>query len=299
MYIRKIMKLTLRPWSFTMTIISVTVGSLLGLVLQSRFNLYLALLVLAGMIAIHAATNIINDFFDTVHGVDKPWAPTTLYRIHPILDKVLSPPEVITIGIILYSLASLIGVYLLMLREWPVLIMAMVGIFAIIEYTSVPLKYKYRGLGQLIVFLMWGPLMTTGSYFVQTGNWEGYPTVLLISIPLGIWVALVLLANNLKDISYDYEMNIMTVPIWLGKEKALKLFAGMTYSVYVLTGAGLLMGLLSKWALLVFLSFPLALRLVNYFNTIQQFPHNAEPKTTVIFAVYGGLLIISLLATYI
>ena len=299
MYIRKIMKLTLRPWSFTMTIISVTVGSLLGLVLQSRFNLYLALLVLAGMIAIHAATNIINDFFDTVHGVDKPWAPTTLYRIHPILDKVLSPPEVITIGIILYSLASLIGVYLLMLREWPVLIMAMVGIFAIIEYTSVPLKYKYRGLGQLIVFLMWGPLMTTGSYFVQTGNWEGYLTVLLISIPLGIWVALVLLANNLKDISYDYEMNIMTVPIWLGKEKALKLFAGMTYSVYVLTGAGLLMGLLSKWALLVFLSFPLALRLVNYFNTIQQFPHNAEPKTTVIFAVYGGLLIISLLATYI
>ena len=288
-----------RPWSFTMTIISVTVGSLLGLVLQDRFNFYLALLVLAGMIAIHAATNIVNDFFDTAYGVDKPGAPTTLYRIHPILDKVLSPREVINVGIMLYSLASLIGVYLFMLREWPVLIMAIIGIIASIEYTSEPLKYKYRGLGEIIVFLMWGPLMTSGSYYVQTGNWEGYPTVLLISIPLGIWVALVLLANNLKDINYDYEMNIITVPIWLGKEKALKLFAGMTYCVYLLSGAGLLMGLLSGWALLVFLSFPLALRLINYFKTIPQFPHNAEPKTTVIFAVYGGLLIISLLATYV
>lgn len=288
-----------RPWSFIMTIVSVTVGSLLGLVLQGRFAPFLALLVLAGMIAIHAATNIINDLFDTAYGVDKPGAPTTLYRLHPLMDKILSPREIIYISLILYTFASLIGVYFFMLRGWPVAVFAIIGIIASIEYTSEPLKYKYRGLGEIIVFLMWGPLMTLGSYYVQTGTWEGYGTVLLISVPLGIWVALVLLANNLKDISYDYEMNIMTVPIWLGKEKALKLFTGMTYSVYILSGLGFLLGLVSGWAFLVYLSFPLALRLVYSFNALPHFPHNAEPKTAGIFAVYGGLLIISLIATYV
>ncbi len=288
-----------RPWSFIMTMISVIVGSILGLVLQDRFDPFLALLVLAGTIAIHAATNIINDLFDTAYGVDKPGAPTTLYRLHPLLDKILSPREIIYTSLILYSLAALIGLYFFTLRGWPVAVIAIIGIIASIEYTSEPLKYKYRGLGEIIVFIMWGPLMTLGAYYVQTGNWGGSGTVLLISVPLGIWVALVLLANNLKDVSYDYEMNIMTVPIWLGKEKALKLFAAMTYSVYLFSGLGFLLGLVSGWALLVLLSFPLAFRLVCSFNALPHFPNNAEPKTAGIFAVYGGLLIISLIATYV
>ena len=86
-----------RPWSFILTVVSVTVGSLLALVLQGRFNPLLALLVLAGVIAIHAASNIINDYYDTAHGVDKPGSPTTLYRLHPLLNNILSPREIIYI----------------------------------------------------------------------------------------------------------------------------------------------------------------------------------------------------------
>ncbi len=288
-----------RPWSFIMTVISVSVGSLMGLVLLGRFNMALAMLVLTGMIAIHAASNIINDYFDTIYGVDKPGAPTTLYRMHPLLDNILSPMEIKVVALALYSIAVLIGLYLITLRGWPVAAMAIIGTFASLEYTAKPLKYKYRGLGEIIVFLMWGPLMTIGSYYVQTGSWEGHQTVLIISVPLGIWVALVLLANNLKDMCYDYEMHIITVPIWLGREKAFKLFAGMAYSIYIFSGVGILLGLLSGWALLVFLSLPLALRLLHFFRTMPHFPHNAEPLTAGIFALYGGLLIISLIAVFV
>lgn len=291
--------LVFRPWSFVMTVISVSVGSLLGLILLGQFNLFLAVLVLSGMIAIHAASNIINDYFDTFYGVDKPGAPTTLYRIHPLLDNVLSPLAIKVAAFSLYLFTILIGFYLITLRGWPVAAMAAIGALASLQYTANPLKYKYRGLGEVIVFLMWGPLMTIGSYFVQTGSWQGHQTVLVISVPLGIWVALVLLANNLKDMSYDYEMKIITVPIWLGREKAFKLFTGMAYSIYILSAAGIMWGILSGWALLVFFSLPLAIRLLRSFNSMPQFPHNAEPLTARIFALYGGLLIISLIAVYV
>ena len=64
----------LRPWSFSMTIISVLAGSIMGLLLQGKFSPGLALLVLVGMIAVHGATNILNDFFDTIYGADRPGA---------------------------------------------------------------------------------------------------------------------------------------------------------------------------------------------------------------------------------
>ncbi len=268
--------LCLRPWSFSMTLVSVSVGSLLGLVLMGSFNVPLALLVLTGMIAVHGASNIINDYMDTVYGVDKPGAPTTLYRIHPLLHNVLSSRELISMTLVLYSIGILIGLYLIILRGWPVAVRAILGIFAGLEYTAEPLKYKYHGLGELFVFLIWGPLMTLGAYYVQTGGWQGYQTVLVISVPLGIWVAIVLLANNLKDMSYDYEMRIATVSIWLGRKKAFNLFAGMACSIYILSGIGILVGLLSGWFVLVFLSLPLALRLLRFFAARPQFLPDAD-----------------------
>ncbi len=291
--------LCLRPWSFSMTVVSVSVGSLLGLVLLDSFNAALALLVLSGMIAVHGASNIINDYLDTVYGVDKSGAPTTLYRLHPLLHKVLTPRQLIAITLILYGIGVLVGIYFILLRGWPIAALAIAGIFAGLEYTAEPLKYKYHGLGEIFVFLIWGPLMTLGAYFVQTGSWQGYQTVLVISVPLGLWVALVLLANNLKDMRYDRETQIVTVPIQLGREKAFKLFAGMACSIYIFSAVGILSGLLPAEIVLVFLSLPLTLRLLRFFTARPQFPPNAEPLTAGIFGCYGGLLIISLLSIYL
>lgn len=291
--------LVFRPWSFTMTAISVTVGSLLGLVLLGRFNIFLGFLVLTGIIAVHAAGNIINDYCDTLHGVDKKGAPTTLYRLHPLFDKILSAREIIVSAAGLYIFAGLIGVYLIFLRGWPVALMAAAGIIASIEYTAPPLKYKYRGLGEIVVFFMWGPIMTLGVYYVQTGSWTGLETVLITSLPLGIWVALVLLVNNLKDMRYDDEVKIMTLPILIGREKALMIIAFMAYSIYILTGVGVLTGLFSPWGLLVFLTFPFAIKLVCSFKKRPELPHNADQKTAHAFTFYGGLLIISIIADYL
>lgn len=58
-------------------------------------------------------------------------------------------------------------------------------------------------MGEIVVFVIWGPLMMSACYFVHTGDWKQIETLLFISLPHGLWVVLVLLANNLTDIDYD------------------------------------------------------------------------------------------------
>ena len=88
----------------------------MGLLLQGKFSPNLALLVLVGMIAIHGATNIFNDLFDTIYGADRPGAPTTLYRRHPILTGSFSPREILVFSMVLYGITVLISVYLVGIR---------------------------------------------------------------------------------------------------------------------------------------------------------------------------------------
>lgn len=291
--------LAFRPWSFSMTAVSVTVGSMMGLLLQGIFYPGLAILVLVGVVAIHGATNILNDYFDTLYGVDRPGAPTTLYRSHPLLEKIFSPKEFIIFSLILYSIAALICIYLLGLRGWPIAAMTIIGGFFSVAYTAGPVKYKYRGLGEISVFLMWGPLMTVGSYYVQTGVWEGTAAVLFISLPLGIWVALVLLANNLKDMNYDSQMEIMTVTIWLGQVRAIKLFAWLIYSIYMLIGLGILLGYFSWWVLAVFLSLPPSIKLMVAFKNQPGIPADADPRTARLSTIFGVLFILSLITEHL
>jgi 1,4-dihydroxy-2-naphthoate octaprenyltransferase len=287
--------LVFRPWSFFMTGISIMIGSLMALLRQDQLNLSSAILALLGVTAIHASANILNDYFDTLYGIDKPGTPTTFYRPHPLIDKILTPREVVFISVGLNMAAVLVGVYFIILRGWTIAVIAAIGAFAGIAYTAEPVKYKYRCLGELVAFSIWGPLMTFGAYFVQTGNWSDAAAVFFISIPLGILVALVLLANNLRDVQYDIAAGIKTVATWLGKEKALKLFAAMVFIVYMFNCLGILLGFLPVWAFLVFLSVPQALRLVNSFIRGPAIPQNADPQTGRYDLTYGALLILSLI----
>ena len=294
--LRKLM-LVFRPWSFIMTFISVVVGSLMSLLLTGQLDYGLLLLVLIGLVSVHAATNIVNDLFDTIYGIDQAYSATAIYRPHPLLDRVLSAKGIVLISLVLYGTAALVGLYLFSLRGWPIAALAIIGAFASVAYTAGPVKYKYRGWGEISVFLMWGPLMTFGAYYVQANTWVGVGAVLLISVPLGIWVALVLLANNLKDMLFDCQMEIVTAATRLGQKKTLRLFAGMIYGIYVFTALGILFNYFSWWMLLIFPSLPLAQRMIANFR--QQIPSNADPQAARLSTWHGMLLIISLLLEHL
>lgn len=278
-----------RPWSFTMTFISVSVGGALAAI-DGVFSWPLYLITLVAMVIFHAATNLLNDYFDVQNGVDTLETSTAQYRPHPLLEGKLQPQQVRHGVVILYLLVALAGIALAAARGWIILLIGLIGAFASIAYTAPPFKYKYHALGELSVFLMWGPLMIGGAYFVQHQTLS--PQVLWVSLPFGALVALVILVNNLRDMVHDHRKGVRTLPLLIGQGNGLRLYV----MLIVLAYAGILwmsfVGPLHLWSLLVLLSLPLAYRLLK--QMVREIPVDADVRTAQLDTVFGTLLVISL-----
>jgi 1,4-dihydroxy-2-naphthoate octaprenyltransferase len=286
----KIWFLATRPWSFTMTAISVGVGGAVA-ALDGAFDVWLFLLTLVGAVCVHGATNLINDYFDYKSGVDRPGAPTTLYRPHPLVQGLISPRAVLWVSAGLYAIAAIIGLALLALKGAGLLWFILVGAIASFFYTAGPVKYKYLALGELAVFLMWGPVIVGGTYFVQRGSLS--PDAVLISVPFGLLVALVLLANNLRDIDYDRSAGIATLGTLLGQQKTRVLYQGLILLAYLAIAIMIALKILSPWGVLVFFSAPVAFRLIR---TLQrEIPNDADARTAQLDTLFGVWLIIGLI----
>ena len=281
--------LAARPWSFAMTAISVSVGSTVAAV-EGAFSWPLYLLTLIGAVLMHAASNLINDYDDVRHGVDSPDVPTARYRPHPLMEGQLQLEQVRTAAFLLYLAAALIGVFLAATRGMLVLILGIIGTAAGITYTAAPLNYKYKALGEFSVFLMWGPLMVTGAYYVQQQAVSA--DALLISIPFGVLVALVLLANNIRDVRYDRSKGIQTLAIVLGERRGVSLYLGLIVAAYLAVVIMAVFGPLTVWSLIVLLSTPLAVKLLR--QMARDIPLDADAQTAKLDTAFGLLLVVSL-----
>jgi 1,4-dihydroxy-2-naphthoate polyprenyltransferase len=279
-----------RPWSFTMTFSSVTMGTLMAAI-AGRFSPLLYLLTLAGMVAFHAATNVLNDFYDVRHGVDREGAPTTKYRLHPAAFGQAPLSTVLGMSVLLYALTLAAGLYLASVSSISIVLVIGAGIIGSVLYTADPVVLKAHALGEATVFIMWGLLIPVGAFMVQTGYFAWSP--LLAATPIGLLVALVLLANNIRDIGYDGSVRTRTLAVALGARRAEGLYSMLLAGTYVLVLAGILGKLLPVWSMVVFLTAPSARRLVGMFKG--DIPDNADPRTAALAFQFALLYMASLL----
>ena len=280
-----------------MTFSSVTLGSLVAATV-GHFSPILYVLTLAGMIAFHAATNVLNDFFDVRHGVDKEGAPTTRYRLHPAAFGQTPLSTILGISIVLYAVTLAAGVYLAALSSLSIILVICAGILGSVLYTADPVVLKARALGEPTVFIMWGLLIPLGSFMVQTGFFAWAP--LLAAIPIGIFVALVLLANNIRDMGYDGTVKTRTLAVALGARVSERLYVALLGGSYLIVLVGVIGRFLPVWSLVVFVTAPKARRLVRMFGG--PVPDNADPRTAALafqFALlYMGSLLLSLFVPF-
>ncbi len=281
--------LATRPWSFTMTAVSVSMGSVMGAI-DGGFSWFLYLLALTGVVFMHAAANLFNDYYDVLSGVDTLEVSTAQYRPHPLVEGSLTVREVLAEAVILFVLAGVIGIFLAATRGWMILVLALIGACAGLFYTAPPFKYKYKALGEISVFLMWGPLMVEGAYFVQRQTLS--LDALWVSLPFGVLVALVLLANNLRDTADDREKGIKTLSIMTGHHKGIWLYVLLVACAYVSVVVMAFTGPLNHWSLIVLISLPLFFSLLN--KMIHNPPLDADAQTAKLNTAFGILLLISL-----
>ena len=249
---------------FPMTITSAAIGGLLAAAAPGEKSWAGFALAFLGLVLAHAANNMINDYFDLEAGVDTEGYVRGQYAPHPVLSGLVSKSGLL-LAIALVNLLDLaILVSLTELRGWPVAFFALLGLFISVFYVAPPLKLKHRGLGEPGVFLVWGPLMIGGTYYVTTATLPAW--VLVASLPYALLVMCVLIGKHVDKFEADSEKGIRTLPVVLGRDRALFLAQERLVSFFVLVFCLVLTGTLGVWTLLVFGAAPKLIKVLRVLN---------------------------------
>ena len=245
-----------------MSAISAVIGGLLA-VRDDTFDLPLLILVVLGLILAHTGSNLVNDFWDFRHGIDTPDSPRATYGPHPFTDEKNSYKEFLLVTGVLLVAATVIGVYLTATAGLWVLAFALGGAFVLLFYSGGPIPLKYFGMGEIAVFIVWGPLMIGGSYFVMAEELPWW--VVLASVPYGLGVTTVLFGKHLDKLPFDREKGIRTMPIVLGEKLSRYVTVALSVAMYGATAA--LAVWQEMWALvLVIGALPLLLMLIRFYS---------------------------------
>jgi 1,4-dihydroxy-2-naphthoate octaprenyltransferase len=283
-----------RPFSFTASMTSVFLGAALVVFFQQSVRWILFPLIIVASLFIHAATNMVNEYFDYRKVVD---TPDSYGGSRALVDKLLLPRQVLIGGVVLFGLTACIGLVFIVIGGWPILVLGAVGILGGFFYSAAPVGYKYLGLGDLMVFILMGPLMVIGSFYVLTGAYQ--KEVLLISLPVGCLVAAILSANNLRDILHDTQAGIRSTATVLSHRWARVEYAALIVSAYLITVVLMGLNVLGLWSLLVLLTIPIAVKNIRaaLCSDVNQPERIAalDVQTAQLHLLFGVQLILSIL----
>ncbi len=252
-----------RACVFPMTLLSALMGALLAAADGPVAWGALALCGI-GLLVAHAANNMINDYFDTLSGLDSSEYPRAQYAPHPLLDGLVTKAGLrrAIYAANAVDLAILIG--LVALRGPAVIAFALAGLFISVFYVAPPVRLKHRGLGEIGVLLVWGPLMIAGTYLVAAGTLP--PKAWLGSIPYALLVMTVLIGKHVDKHDDDAPRGIRTLPVILGPRVSIGLNRALMIGFYAAVLALVAAGVLGPWCLLVFLSVPRLIRVLRIYS---------------------------------
>jgi 1,4-dihydroxy-2-naphthoate octaprenyltransferase len=245
----------------TATVIPVLLGILIA-ASHGSFHLVAAVLTVIGACFVQLGLNVANDVFDSVQGADDANVTPTQFSggSRVIQYGLVSLRQMATLATVFYVVAGVIGIVLLAFWGSPaLLVIGVVGFIVSLGYTAPPLKFVYRGLGEIAVAIGFGPLMLLGAYVVQTRGvlaWEPF----VASIPVAILVALILYVNEIPDRRGDAHVGKRTLPVRLSRETVIAIYNVAVVVAYVALVAGVVLGILPVPTLLMLLSIPLALQ---------------------------------------
>jgi 1,4-dihydroxy-2-naphthoate polyprenyltransferase len=277
-----------RPWSFTAAIIPAVLGTVIA-AYDGFFNALHAALVVVGSIALQAGTNLINDYYDHRKGADNE---KSLGIGGAIQQGIFTARQIFVMGIAWFALGSAIGLYLVSVTGSFILWLGVLSVLAGFFYTAGPKALAYIGLGEITVFLFMGPAIVIGAYYVQAGR-VGLDA-LLASLPIGLIVAAILHANNLRDLEQDRLVGKRTLATLLGRQRANWEYYVLVSSAYILLVGYVLINMAPWYTLLVLLSLPMAISLIQRVNASTE-PIDLQPvlrRTAQLHARFGGMLIL-------
>ena len=183
-----------------------------------------------GIFFVLVAVELFNEYFDAKEGGDRIFA-----QQQPEIPDWFFKLAVSTLG-----LAFLVCVYLTLQTGWPVLLFSFLGFLGAYFYVGPPIRWAYRGFGEIVIGLCYGPFMVLGSYYIQTQKIDFVP--FYVSVISGLSVFCLAVLNEIPDYYQDTLVGKRNLVVKLGKRKAILLLKSGLAGVFVL----LILGVVTK-----------------------------------------------------
>jgi 1,4-dihydroxy-2-naphthoate polyprenyltransferase len=235
-----------------MTVYSVMIALLSGLI-YGGFDLLIGVLCLTGLCLAHAANNLLNDIVDTSVGVDDGNYFRTQYGTHVLQDALLSQRQLWLMFCITGCSALLLGSAVIYLSSPWVMVPLVIGGALLLFYTW-PLKKM--GLGEVAVYLVWGPLIVMGTHYAMAGWWSWQ--VFAVACVAGLGPTTVIFGKHIDKLEFDQAKQVHTLPVRLGDELARKTCIAVLVMMYAATLLLMLFQWLPWTVVLVLLALPSA-----------------------------------------
>lgn len=277
-----------RPPTLTATVVPLLSGGAIAWITGHWvWWCWLDILLIAFIMQIGA--NMLNEYFDWRRGEDNV---ESLGIGGIIVSGEVKPESVLRAAIAGYLLALILGLILVAYRGELLLVMGLLAILGGFLYTSGPHPVSSTPFGEIMVMVIMGPLEVLATTLASSGTMP--LAAWIISLPVGLSVATILLANNLRDHVKDARHGRRTIPIVLGVTGGFRVLVAMLLVILLWTTGAALSGQLPFAVLLIWLALPIGI------NTVQKlqkpgFLPRAVPIMGRLHLAFGFLLTVGIL----
>ena len=225
---------------------------------------------LLGLIAIalaHLSFNLFDDYFDFKKNdvqirnkMSDSGMRARIGKCDYLISREATPTQLLRSAAIFGSLALFIGIFFLIYWGWPILIFIFLLGFFGISYSAPPFRFSYRGLGELLIGFIFGPLLMSGLYFASTGVVNS--SVWFLAFPIGLLVSNILFTHDIMDFEADKKSGKRTLCVIINNQKTnliVSLF--FIFTPYLIVLLGIIFHYLSGWMFLLFITLPQAIML--------------------------------------
>jgi 1,4-dihydroxy-2-naphthoate octaprenyltransferase len=259
-------------------------------------DLRLYVVVLLAVTFNHVALNMTDDYFDYLHSVDQargreknPYSGGSGL----LTSGRITPSRMLAAFCLLYGLTIAAGLYLAVVRGWPVFFFGLFGMACAFFYTAPPVRYGYHGLGELSQLVNFSLTIGLGSYYVQARalSWEAAVAVL----PLGLMMFAMITVNEIPDEPGDRAGGKGTLVVRLGRRAGVRLYGAAMAAAYLLMLAAPLAGLASRWAWLGLATLPWFLQALRVLARHYRDPAAMAPANLLTIRIHNltGLLLVA------
>ncbi|MGV8057253.1 MAG: prenyltransferase [Smithellaceae bacterium] len=281
------------------SIFPAALGSIIAWVKLREFNFTYFAVVIIGVALHHIALNMIDDVFDYLHAVDR----SAGNQKNPytggsgvLTGKLLPVRQVLAAAILCYLLAGITAVYMTISVGWPVLALVGIGLFSSVFYSMPPIRYGYRGFGELSLLINFGPVICLGAYYVQARTFALEPFVVSLVPGFLMWSMIVI--NEIPDYEEDSQAGKLNLVARFGKKHAVLLYAAGLLCAYVTLVLAASFRLASLYVFLGLFSLPLAYQSLKILRANYKDKFKMAPANLAMIKVHA-LTLTLLIAAYL